>query len=92
MLKSIFSVAAILCFGLLSLAILDFTALHDIRNEYISHEILAFLGVTLSDEVPSWTANEGEWDYLTVSLILRFLAYIIIFGICTYLYRKLSKI
>lgn len=70
------------------LLVLDFTALHDIRNDYISKEILNFLGVTLSDTVPEWTENSREWGYLSVSLILRGVLYFIIFAVFFFLYKR----
>lgn len=75
----------------LVLLFLDFAALHDIRNDYISKEILEYLGVTLSGGVPAWTDNSGEWRYLSVSLILRGLLYSSSLVLLFYLYRKRKR-
>lgn len=78
--------------GLFLLLFLDFAALHDIQKEYISKNILKFLDVQLSKDVPHWTRNEGEWNYLNISALLRLIAYSIISGVAIYLYITKSKI
>lgn len=88
----IFPLFILLFMVLLALAALDFTALHDIRNEYISRDILEYLNISLSGDVPVWTTNEPEWSYLTISLILRVFLYISIFAIGVYLSRKLRSL
>jgi hypothetical protein len=55
----------------LALTLGDFLALHDIRNEYVSEEILNTLSVSLSDELPDWTATAGEWTLVQFSYIAR---------------------
>lgn len=52
-LKQIFSILTLLCVVMLSLAVLDFTALHDIRKEYVSQDILKHLDITLSKNPPT---------------------------------------
>jgi hypothetical protein len=49
----------------------DFLALHDIRNEYVSADILKSLGVNLSGDLPDWTATAGEWRLVQVSYLAR---------------------
>ena len=71
----------------ISLAI-DFAALHDIHNEYISKNILKTLDVQLSKEVPNWTANKVEWDYLNLSFIFKAVAYAALLAIVIFYYRK----
>ena len=69
-------VAVVLCaFGFL-LTVFDFLALHDIRNEYVSTRILNHLDITLSEELPEWTATRGEWDIVRISHLFRFAFYI----------------
>lgn len=59
---------SVLTFGL---TVLDFLALHDIRHEYVSQNILRHLGVTLSKELPAWTSTGGEWGIVGASLLSR---------------------
>jgi hypothetical protein len=66
----------LLVVGLFIILALDFAALHDIRNEYISKDILQTLDTQLSKEVPAWTDNRGEWDYLCVSFFVKAVAYL----------------
>ena len=65
------------CLFVFVLTLLDFAALHDIKNEYISKSILKYLDITLSSDPPYWTATEGEWQLVILSLISRFLFLII---------------
>ena len=53
------------------LAILDFLALHDIAKDYLSREALKFAEITVA--VPAWTATEGEWLIVEISLLARVL-------------------
>lgn len=55
----------------LALTLGDFLALHDIRNEYVSEEILNALSVSLSDELPDWTATAAEWTLVQFSYLAR---------------------
>ncbi len=57
----------------LLLTILEFLALHDIKNEYVSAEILKHLQISLSNELPRWTSTTGEWRIVTISWLLRFI-------------------
>jgi hypothetical protein len=65
-----FALAASLFVLVLTLG--DFLALHDIRREYVSEEILNSLGVSLSAELPTWTATSGEWAMVELSYLTRF--------------------
>lgn len=78
----------ILVVGLFLTLALDFAALHDIHNEYISKNILKALDVQLSKEVPSWTENKGEWDYLSISFIVKTVTYAMLLIMAIYFYRK----
>ena len=89
--KGLFVLFIFIVLGLFLLLVLDFAALHDIQKEYISKNILEFLDVQLSKDVPYWTKNEGEWNYLNISALLRLFAYIIISGIVIYLYKIKDK-
>ena len=68
----------ILCVIGFLFTIADFLALHDIRNEYVSTRILENLSITLSDDLPEWTATQGEWGVVRISYLFR--AIFFIFG------------
>lgn len=74
--------------GLFVTLVLDFAALHDIHKEYLSKNILETLEVQLSKEVPTWTENKGEWDYLNLSLLMKALSFSALFAIAISFYRK----
>lgn len=74
--------------GFFIMLALDFAALHDIHNEYISKNILKTLDVQLSKEIPAWTENKGEWDYLSISFFVKAASYIALLAMGISLYRK----
>ncbi len=59
------------------LTLCDFLALHDIKNEYVSMRILERLNITLSEELPEWTATKGEWLVVKISYFFRLLFFIL---------------
>jgi hypothetical protein len=79
-----------IAFGLLVflLTILDFAALHDIRQDYVSRYILNYLKIQLPDDLPSWTSTAGEWHLVAWSLYLRFLFLILNLIVLISFYRK----
>lgn len=85
--RTIVLIAAVLCIVGLCLTILDFLALNDIHNEYISTRILQYLNITISGELPTWTATKGEWDIVRISLLIRLAAFIF----CVVVLFKLGK-
>jgi hypothetical protein len=87
-LKSVIVLTILLCIFVFALSILDMAALHDIKNEYISKNILNYLNISLSSDPPYWTATEGEWQLVTFSLFCRFLFFILNIIVLVYLYRK----
>jgi hypothetical protein len=60
-----------LCLVAFGLTIGDFLALHDIGNDYVSKDILSYLDVSLSKELPAWTATRGEWRLVELSWVTR---------------------
>jgi hypothetical protein len=68
---------------------LDFAALHDIGSDYISREILTYLDITTSKNLPDWTKTEGEWVVVTVSLFLRIIFLILNTFVLYYYYKKI---
>lgn len=73
--------------GLFLLLFLDFAALHDIKKEYISKNMFEFLGVQIPKEIPHWTENKGEWNYLNASVVSRFVGYSAIVALIVYLFK-----
>ena len=74
--KKIAVVLIVLCVIGFLLTIADFLALHDIRNEYVSTQILEKLDITLSEELPEWTSTPGEWGIVRVSYLFRSIFFI----------------
>jgi hypothetical protein len=56
---------------MLALTLGEFLALHDIRQDYVSKEIIDSLGVNLSSELPGWTSTAGEWALVQFSFAAR---------------------
>jgi hypothetical protein len=73
------------------LTILDFTALHDIKQDYVSRYILNYLKINLSNDLPDWTSTEGEWHVVSLSLYLRFLFLILNTTVLVYYFKKLAS-
>lgn len=71
-LKTLTTVALILCILVFLLTITDFMALHDIRNDYVSKKVIT----SVSDNLPTWTNTPGEWRMVTISFISRFFFFI----------------
>lgn len=89
--KIVFGLLICIILGQFVLLFLDFAALHDINREYISSSILASLNVTLSKEVPDWTGNNGEWQYLNISLVMRFVSGLALAGIALYIRKSIGE-
>lgn len=75
----------------LALTLGDFLALHDIRHDYVSEEILDSLGVSISAELPAWTATAGEWALVQLSYLTRFAFLIINFIALSVLVRIVRR-
>ena len=63
---------------LLSLIFVDFLALHDIHQDYVSTTVLEYLQINISDELPGWTSAELEWGWIRVSLLLKTILIVVI--------------
>ncbi|MBN1408854.1 MAG: hypothetical protein JW956_13740 [Calditrichaceae bacterium] len=87
--KNIIMISLIFCTFVFMLTLLDFAALHDIKNDYVSQSILDYLKINTSQNLPEWTNTRGEWQVVTFSLITRFLFLILNTFILIYLYRKI---
>lgn len=53
------------------LTLVDFLALHDIQQDYVSREVFSWLDVELSSPLPAWTNTDREWTVVTISLVTR---------------------
>ncbi len=56
---------------LLSLTFVDFLALADIHQDYVSTKVLKYLHMNISDELPVWTSTKLEWAWIRISLLIR---------------------
>jgi hypothetical protein len=86
--RLITGVIIVIMAGLFVSLLLDYAALHDIHKEYVSTNILETLGVELSRDLPAWTENKGEWDYLTVSYLFKSVCYATLFIMAIFICRK----
>jgi hypothetical protein len=86
-LKTITLITLLSCVLVFILTILDFAALHDIKQDYISRYILNYLKINISNDLPNWTSTEGEWHVVSLSLYLRFLFFILNISVLVYFYR-----
>lgn len=87
-LKTIISVASLLCILVFLLTIADFLALHDIRNDYVSKKVLSSVTVDL----PEWTNTTLEWQVVTISFVTRFFFFIFNIGVLLLILRKIGKL
>jgi len=53
------------------LQMVDFLALHDINNDYLSPALLAKLSLADADTIESWMSCQGEWKVIEYSFILK---------------------
>jgi hypothetical protein len=63
---------------LLSFTFVDFLALHDIHQDYVSTYVLEYLQINISDELPGWTSTELEWGWIRISLLLKTILIVVI--------------
>ena len=71
--NKLIGIVLLFCILMLSLTVLDFLALHDIKQDYLSQKMLDLFEISFSKEIPDWTATVGEWGAVTISLYARFL-------------------
>ncbi len=77
---------------ILGMLILDFLALHDVKQDYVSPNVLRDFNVNLSDLLPEWTATKGEWWTVQISFIVKLiLTILIILGLGKALISKSTK-
>lgn len=76
-----------LCIVGFLLTIADFLALHDIHRDFIGTEVVKLLDVAIGQDLPAWTAAEGEWGIVRVGYLFRFVFFIL----CAALLAKILK-
>ena len=89
--KPITVITLLFCVVVSILTILDFAALHDIKQDYVSKNILIYLNIRLSEELPQWTSTTGEWQIVTISIYLRFLFFILNLAVLAHYIRKVPS-
>ncbi len=68
---SIIGWALVLSLILVLLLIGDYLALHDIRQDYVSSDVLEAVRTDISNEIPQWASTKLEWTFVRVSLVLK---------------------
>ena len=87
--KTITVITLSFCVAVFILTIFDFAALHDIKQEYVSKNILNYLDISLSEDLPQWTSTTGEWQLVTFSFYMRFLFFILNIAVLVHYSRKI---
>ena len=77
-LRTITKITLICCVLVFLMTILDYLALHDIRQDYLSRDMIEYFDITFSEELPDWTTTNGEWKMVEISLVSRFFFYILV--------------
>ena len=90
-LKAATIITLLFCGLILILTVLDFAALGDIKQDYVSEYILNDLKISLSEDLPNWTSTQGECYMVSLSLYLRFIFLILNMGLLAFFYRKLAS-
>ena len=47
--------------------LIDFLALHDISNDYVSNDIIDSFGGSFKEDLPEWAATRLEWIVVGIS-------------------------
>nr|NQU92350.1 hypothetical protein [Bacteroidota bacterium] len=76
--NSIIGWAFILSILVLIMMFVDFLALSDIHQDYVSTKVLDSIGADLSNVLPDWSATVLEWTMIRISLILKAIFMIVI--------------
>ncbi len=87
------SFTIILIFGIivLILSIGDFLSLQDIKQDYVSHEVLNSQNMDLSKELPNWTSTKSEWSFVIISFWTR-LVFLVLFSVVIFSFIKKQSI
>lgn len=60
-----------LIFVLLMCLFLDFLALHDIRNDYVSNLVITRFSPKTLSFLPVWSGTMGEWAIVEASFLIK---------------------
>ena len=82
------SIVLVFSMILLGLLLLDYMALHDIRNDYISHATLEHLGFEGASDLPAWTNTQMEWAVVTIGFYGKTLLTMINIILLVFIVRK----
>ncbi len=63
--------AIIISMLLLSLTFVDFLALSDIHQDYVSSKVLQYLHIDIANELPGWTSTQLEWGWIRLSIFIK---------------------
>ena len=88
--KGIVSITIIFCVVIILFTLFDFACLHDIKNDYISKNILTYLEIDIQHKLPDWTSTQGEWTCSVVSYILRLIFLVVNLFVLFSCYKKLK--
>ncbi|MEZ5195446.1 MAG: hypothetical protein R2764_03325 [Bacteroidales bacterium] len=88
--ESIISWAFVLSFFVIVLIFVDFLALHDINQDYVSSHVLNIIGVDLSEKLPEWSSTSLEWSFIRISLLLKAFFMVIIIIALTRAVKRLK--
>lgn len=75
--QKLLTAALIFCVIVLLMTLFDMAAYHDIAKDFVSTSVLDSLDITLSGDLPDWTATKGEWDLVNISWLSRILFFIL---------------
>lgn len=74
---------------LLMCLFLDFLALHDIRNDYVSNLVIEQFSPKTLSVLPVWSGTMGEWAVVQTSFLIKLIVAVIIMIVLCTLQRKI---
>lgn len=84
---SLTKILFVLTIVLLVCMFFDFLALHDIKNDYVSSQVISRFLPNTSIKLPDWTKTEGEWSLVQMSYMIK----IVVVGIMFFVLFVLRK-
>ena len=68
---------------------LDFLALHDIRNDYVSNSVIDRFSPNTLSVLPVWSGTMGEWAIVQTSFLIKLIVVVITLIVLWTLQRKI---
>ncbi|OFX58355.1 MAG: hypothetical protein A2066_14645 [Bacteroidetes bacterium GWB2_41_8] len=68
--------------------LLDFLALHDIHNDYVSTSVIDRFSPAASSALPEWTKTSGEWSLIRFSFAVKLLITVLTIPVVRALRKK----